>query len=58
MSQTERQYTFTEKQLLDLIKMAFDLGKGSPPDTEPLTLDWPLRILRHAVRVVESEETK
>jgi hypothetical protein len=39
--------SFTDQELLDVIKMAFDLGKGQPKDDGPLTLEWPMRILRH-----------
>ncbi|HEY9661973.1 MAG TPA: hypothetical protein V6C65_26250 [Allocoleopsis sp.] len=39
--------SFTDQELLDIIKMAFDLGNGQPKDDGPFTMDWPMRILRH-----------
>lgn len=52
-----KRYSFTEQELLQLIKLSFDLGKGSPPDSGPITLDWPKRILRHAIHYADGTET-
>jgi hypothetical protein len=45
-------FSLTEEQLLAVIELSFDLGRSG----DDLSLDWPLRILRHVKQVLAMEE--
>jgi hypothetical protein len=53
-----KKYSFTEEQLLSLIQMALEIGRGEAPKTGPLTVDWPQRLLRHAMQFADGDEIK
>jgi hypothetical protein len=53
-----KKYSFTEEQLLSLIQMALEIGRGEAPKTGPLTVDWPQRLLRHAIRNASGRHPK
>lgn len=47
------QYSFTEEQLFQIIKLAYEIGHGSPGGVGPITYEWPQKILRYVKQVSE-----